>query len=90
MYYPSSENKGADLHLCFRLCRLLIFPWGGSVSHQLLDNLGQKMDNYKQLLELSLIEHFTYRYIGGKYCDISIQISIYNINIQVIFQQSGF
>ena len=36
MYYPSSENKGADqlhgyheadLRLCFRLCRLLVFPW---------------------------------------------------------------
>ena len=39
MYYPSSENKGADqlrgyreadLRLCFRLCRLLDFPCGGS------------------------------------------------------------
>ena len=39
MYYPSSENKGADqlrgyreadLCLCFRLCRLVVFPWGGS------------------------------------------------------------
>ena len=39
MYYPSSENKGADqlrghreadLRLCFRLCRLFVFPWGGS------------------------------------------------------------
>ena len=39
MYYPSSENKGADqlrgyreadLRLCFRLCRLMVFPWGGS------------------------------------------------------------
>ena len=37
MYYPSSENKGADqlrgyreadLRLCFRLCRLLVFPMG--------------------------------------------------------------
>ena len=37
--YPSSENKGADqlrsyceadLRLCFRLCRLLVFPCGGS------------------------------------------------------------
>ena len=37
--YLSSENKGADqlrgyreadLRLCFRLCRLLVFPWGGS------------------------------------------------------------
>ena len=39
LYYPRSENKGADqlrsyceadLRLCFRLCRLLVFPWGGS------------------------------------------------------------
>ena len=39
MHYPSSENQGADqlrgyreadLSLCFRLCRLLVFPWGGS------------------------------------------------------------
>ena len=39
MYYPSSENKDADqlrgyreadLRLCFRQCRLLVFPWGGS------------------------------------------------------------
>ena len=35
MYYPSSENKGADqlrgyreadLRLCFRICKLLVFP----------------------------------------------------------------
>ena len=39
LYYPSSENKGADqlrgyreadLRLCFRKCRLLVFPRGGS------------------------------------------------------------
>ena len=39
MYYPSSENKGADqlhgyreadLRLCFRICRLLVFSRGGS------------------------------------------------------------
>ena len=39
MYYLYSENKGADqlcsyreadLRLCFRLCRLLVFPRGGS------------------------------------------------------------
>ena len=37
--YPCSENKGADqirsyceadLRLCFRICRLLVFSWGGS------------------------------------------------------------
>ena len=39
MYYPCSENKGADqlrvyceadLRLCFRLCRLMVFSCGGS------------------------------------------------------------
>ena len=39
MYDLFSENNGADqlrgyreadLRLCFRLCRLLVFPWGGS------------------------------------------------------------
>ena len=39
VYYPCSENKGtdqlrsyceADLHLCFRLGRLLVFSCGGS------------------------------------------------------------
>ena len=39
MYYPCSENKGADqlrghreadLRLCFRLCKLLVFSCTGS------------------------------------------------------------
>ena len=39
VYYPCSENKGADqllsyceadLRLCFRICKLLVFPCGGS------------------------------------------------------------
>ena len=39
MYYPSSENKGADqlrgyreadLRLCFRICKLLVFSRDGS------------------------------------------------------------
>ena len=38
LYYPCSENKGADqlrgyrepdLRLCFRICKLLVFPLGG-------------------------------------------------------------
>ena len=45
LYYPSSEIKGADqlrgyreadLRLCFRLCRLLFFPRGGSNGSELL------------------------------------------------------
>ena len=39
MYYPSSENKGADqlrghreadLRLCFRICKTLVFSRSGS------------------------------------------------------------
>ena len=45
LYYPSIENKGtdqlrgyreADLCLCFCLCRLLVFPWGGSYNDSVL------------------------------------------------------
>ena len=41
-YYPSSENKDADqlrgyreadLRLCFRICRLLVFPCGYHMFH---------------------------------------------------------
>ena len=43
LYYPSSEKKGADqlrgyreadLRLCFRICRLLVFPRDGSYVNQ--------------------------------------------------------
>ena len=39
LYYPHSENKGADqlcgyreadLRLCFRICKTLVFTWRGS------------------------------------------------------------
>ena len=45
LYYPSSENKGADqlcsyceadLCLCFRPCRLSVFPRGGSNMSRLM------------------------------------------------------
>ena len=26
LYYPCSENKGADLRLCFRICKKPVFP----------------------------------------------------------------
>ena len=54
MHYPSSENKGADqlrsyreadLRLCFRLCRLLVFPWGGSFFNSLCGIFFQIQDN---------------------------------------------
>ena len=46
LYYPCSENKGtdqlrsyceADLRLCFHLCRLLVFPCGGSYKVLILE-----------------------------------------------------
>ena len=43
LYYPSSENKGADqlrgsnreadLRLCIRICRLSVFPWAAQIYH---------------------------------------------------------
>ena len=30
IYYPCSENKEADLHLCFRICKKLVFLLRGS------------------------------------------------------------
>ena len=47
MYYPCSENKGADqlrgnrevdLRLCFRLCILLVSPYGGSYTFNISYN----------------------------------------------------
>ena len=54
LYYPCSENKGADqlrgyreadLRLCFRICILLVFPWGGSnaLLNQKRQNVGWKI-----------------------------------------------
>ena len=51
LYYLCSENKGADqlrsyceadLRLCFRLCRLLVFPYGGSII-RIASLFGQKI-----------------------------------------------
>ena len=66
LYYPSSENKGADqlrsyceadLPLCFCLGRLLVFPCGGSVS-SLHDNLSRPC----------LYSHLFYLFGSGLHC----------------------
>ena len=53
MYYPCSENKGADqlrgyreadLRLCFRLCKLLVFSRTGSIF------TAMKVDDYSSVL----------------------------------------
>ena len=56
-YYQRSENKGADqlrgyreadLRLCFRLCRLLVFPRGGS---NIIDDRGRYSNFTAQVTE---------------------------------------
>ena len=69
MYYPSSENKGtdqlrgyhreagnreADLRLCFRLCRLLVFPWGGTCY---MKNQEKLSFNYLKMLFVSSLPY---------------------------------
>ena len=55
MYYPSCENKGADqlrgyreadLRLCFRICRLLVFSRDGSYIKRWLENESKQMMNF--------------------------------------------
>ena len=73
MYYPSSGNKGADqlrgyreadLRLCFRLCRLLVFPWGGSFdSFQVRDQAQQLL--LKLMMPASTPQYVFERIIGA-------------------------
>ena len=67
MYYPSSENKGADqlrgyreadLRLCFRLCRLLVFPWGGS-------NIGLEL-LMKEIIKHQILTKFDIQQLANK------------------------
>ena len=61
LYYPSSENKGADqlrsyceadLRLSFRLCRLFVVPCGGSLMFVLLSFLPKVTGEFLEFLEL--------------------------------------
>ena len=60
LYYPSSENKGADqlrgyreadLRLCFRICRLLVFPRGGSYVN--LESIKNKQNHHENIIFFS-------------------------------------
>ena len=80
MYYPCSENKGADqlrgyreadLRLCFRICRLLVFSLGGS----------NVIGCFKLLLNLiiqMLIEEHTLERDGTQEKKLLAKLSIYN------------
>ena len=61
MYYPCSENKGADqlpcyceadLRLFFRLCKSFVFSWGGSFVAVAKLNIKTK-DGYDKAVEFS-------------------------------------
>ena len=69
LYYPSSENKGADqlrgyceadLRLCFRICRLLVFPWGGSFMNT---GMGDKYSMFDMAMcSVSLVSKIFFRF----------------------------
>ena len=61
LYYPCSENKGtdqlrsyceADLRLCFRLCKLLVFSCRGSYVLKLSKYQGLKGNSVNSLIAL--------------------------------------
>ena len=58
LYYPSSENKGADhyreadLRLCFRLCRLLVLPRGGSSNDESRNQRENELIEYNYKIKL--------------------------------------
>ena len=66
LYNPCSENKGADqlrgyreadLRLCFRLCRLLVFPCSGSFHFSWLMTCEHK-SQIKQAIRLVKLSYF--------------------------------
>ena len=64
MYFPSSEDKDADqlrgyreadLRLCFRICSLLVFPWGGSYLGRILIFFSSLQTQSKFSCEVALV-----------------------------------
>ena len=93
MYYPRSENKGADqlrgyceadLRLCFRICRLLVFPWGGSYVNWNFDDAKTKAQISCAVTEQLIcafvlatgIVHFLF-YLYPKYQDSCFLLWVY-------------
>ena len=76
MYYPSRENKGADQlrgyreadqRLCFRICRLLVFPCGGSFTDK-TRAINYKRINGSTLKAFLLLDH--------RICQLTIVVEI--------------
>ena len=76
LYYPCSENKGADqlrgyreadLRLCFRICNLLVFPRGSSFRKEnslCSENTGAEQQSSYHASNLLLV--FAYCLLGVK------------------------
>ena len=78
-YYPSSENKGADqlrgyreadLRLCFRICKLLVFSRRGSnCVHTRLDLISNLTLSYEKKFAVCMfyvtVSLNNYKYLGG-------------------------
>ena len=72
MYYLSSENKGADqlrgyreadLRLCFRLCRLLVFSCGCSfilLAYNHSASMANKLSIIKMSAFILIFKHLTF------------------------------
>ena len=76
LYYPSSENKDtdqlrgyreADLRLCFGLCRLMVFPRGGSNMH---------ISKQPITLTAVIIMIIYFSSIQHQFCPFEIRISV--------------
>ena len=88
LYYPSSENKGADqlrgyreadLRLCFRLCRLLVFPWGGSNIFRISET------GHRMAKGLSCVS----RYYGECSIDAQSEIDSYVVSLDISVNQTA-
>ena len=62
LFYPCSENKGADqlsgyceadLRLCFRICKTLVFSWRGSFVTHIISRFNCISTNLNESLSLS-------------------------------------
>ena len=67
MYYPCSENKGADqlrgyreadLRLCFRICKLLVFSCTGSFNNTYIKDLSNLKVQYEKIKLIFLFKFF--------------------------------
>ena len=56
MYYPCSENKGADLRLCFRICKYPVFSRRGSFVYVIL-SVRVELEQLQYFLKMYIILH---------------------------------